>query len=158
MLVTDDAHKLAGQLERATGERLAALDATAKQAAWAAVFGRDAGHDREANRLTRASDAMDKGLEPDRQDGRGHPSRDGIERESGRGRGREHRIERETSRDRDGKSAARSTDRKRSGKESGAKDRGLDRGGESGRGVSRESELEKAAGAKQKSRDYDMGL
>ena len=158
MLVTDDAHKLAGQLERATGERLAALDATAKQAAWAAVFGRDAGHDREANRLTRASDAMDKGLEPDRQDGRGHPSRDGIERESGRGRGREHRIERETSRDRDGKSAARSTDRKRSGKESGARDRGLDRGGESGRGVSRESELEKAAGAKQKSRDYDMGL
>jgi len=158
MLVTDDAHKLAGQLERATGERLAALDATAKQAAWAAVFERGAGHDREANHLTRAPDAMDKGLEPERQDGRGHPSRDGIGRESGRGRGREHRIERETGRDRDGKSAARSTDRERSGKESGAKDRGLDRGGESGRGVSRESELEKAAGAKQKSRDFDMGL
>ena len=143
-LVTDDAHKLADQLQRATGERLAALDATAKQAAWAAVFERGAGHDREANRLTRAPDAMDKGLEPERQDGRGHPSRDGIERETGR--------------DRDGKSAARSTDRERSGKESGARDRGLDRGGTARQGVARESELEKAAGAKQKSRDFDMGL
>ena len=158
MLVTDDAHKLADQLQRATGERLAALDATAKQAAWAAVFERGAGHDREANRLTRAPDAMGKGLEPERQDGRGHSSRDGIGRESGRGRGREHRIARETGRDRDGKSPARSTDRERSGKESGARDRGLDRGGESGRGVSRESELEKAAEPKQKSRDFDMGL
>ena len=158
MLVTDDAHKLADQLQRATGERLAALDATAKQAAWAAVFERGAGHDREANRLTRAPDAMDKGLEPERQDGRGHSSRDGIGRESGRGRGREHRIARETGRDRDGKSAARSTDRERSGKESGARGRGLDRGAESGQGAARESELEKAAGAKQKSRDFDMGL
>ncbi len=162
MLVTDDAHKLADQLQRATGERLAALDATAKQAAWAAVFERGAGHDREANRLTRALDAMDKGLEPERQDGRGHPSRDGIGRESGRGRGRgrgrEHRIARETGRDRDGKSAARSTDRERSGKESGARDRGLDRGAESGQGAARESELEKATGAKQKSRDFDMGM
>ena len=158
MLVTDDAHKLADQLQRATGERLAALDATAKQAAWAAVFERGAGHDREANRLTRALDAMDKGLEPERQDGRGHPFRDGIGRESGRGRGREHRIARETGRDRDGKSAARSTDRERSGKESGARDRGLDRGAESGQGAARESELEKATGAKQKSRDFDMGM
>ena len=32
LLVTDDAHKLADQLERATGERLAALDATANGA------------------------------------------------------------------------------------------------------------------------------
>ncbi len=154
MLVTDDAHKLADQLQRATGERLAALDATAKQAAWAAVFERGAGHDREANRLTRAPDAMDKGLEPERQDGRGHPSRDGIGRDSGR----EHRIARETGRERDGKSAERSTDRERSGKESTGKDRGLDRGGVSRQQSSRESELEKAAGAKQKSREFDMGL
>ena len=38
-LVTDDAHKLADQLQRATGERLTALEATAKAAAWEAVFG-----------------------------------------------------------------------------------------------------------------------
>ena len=158
MLVTDDAHKLADQLQRATGERLAALDATAKQAAHEAVFERGAGPDRGGDHLTRASDAMDKGLEPERQDGRGRPSRDGIERDSGRGRGREHRIARETGRDRDGKSAERSTDRERSGKESTGKDRGLDRGGVSRQQSSRESELEKAAGAKQKSRDFDMGL
>ena len=47
-LVTDDAWKLADRLEQATGERLAALDATAKQAARETVFGRDA--DREGKR------------------------------------------------------------------------------------------------------------
>ncbi len=162
MLVTDDAHKLADQLQRATGERLAALDATAKQAAWAAVFERGAGHDREANRLTRASDAMDRGAEiaRDGQDGHGRERQfdRGPGRETRREREREDRIARETGRDRDGKSAARSTDRERSGKESGAKDRGLGRGGERQGKVARESELEKAAGAKQKSRDFDMGL
>ncbi|MYI69788.1 MAG: AAA family ATPase, partial [Boseongicola sp. SB0673_bin_14] len=40
VLVTDDAHRLADRLERATGERPAALDATARQAAREAVFGR----------------------------------------------------------------------------------------------------------------------
>ncbi|MYB13381.1 MAG: hypothetical protein F4X42_09025 [Rhodospirillaceae bacterium] len=162
MLVTDDAHKLADQLQRATGERLAALDATAKQAAWAAVFERGAGHDREANHLTRAPDAMDRGLEVARegQDGQvreRHLDR-GAGREVRREREREHRVARETGRERDGKSAARSTDRERSGKESTARDRGLDRGGVSRQQTSRESELEKAAGAKQKSRDFDMGL
>jgi len=144
LLVTDDAHKLADQLERATGERLAALDATAKQAAWEAVFERGAGHDREANRLTRAPDAMDRGLEPDRQ--------------GGRGRGREHRIEREAGRDRDGKSRDRSAGRERSGQESAGKDGGLDRGGERQQQATRQAEHEKAAEPKHKSRDFDLGM
>ncbi|MDE0171855.1 MAG: hypothetical protein OXM60_00340 [Defluviicoccus sp.] len=126
------------------------------------MFERGAGHDREANHLTRAPDAMDRGLEVARegQDGqvRERQLDRGAGREVRREREREHRIARETGQDRDGKSAARSTERERSGKESGAKEAGLDRGGESGRGVSRESELEKAAGAKQKSRDFDMGM
>ena len=157
-LVTDDAHKLADQLQRATGERLAALDATAKQAAWETVFERGAGPDRGGDRVTRASDAMDKGLEPNRQGGRGHPSRDGIERESARGRGREHRIEREADRDRDGKPRDRSAGRERAGRDSGKLDREIDRGGERQQRAARQSEQEKAAEPKQKSRDFDMGL
>ena len=144
MLVTDDAHKLADQLQRATGERLAALDATAKQAAWEAVFERGAGPDRGEDHLTRASDAMDRGLEPDRQDGRG--------------RAREHRIEREAGRDRDGKSRDRRTGRERAGQDSGKLDREIDRGGKRQGKVARESELEKAAEPKQKSRDFDLGM
>ena len=38
------------------------------------------------------------------------------------------------------------------------KDRGLDRGGADRQGGPGESELEKAAGAKQKSRDFDLGM
>ena len=161
-LVTDDAHKLADQLERATGERLAALDATAKQAAWETVFGRDRDRERGGDHVTRASDAMDRGHEVAR-DGQGEHERErqidrGTGRETRREREREHRSARETGRDRDGKSPARSTDRERSGKESTGKDRGIDRGGERQGTIARESELEKAAGAKQKSRDFDMGL
>ena len=50
-LVTDDAHKLADRLERATGERLPALDATAKQVAWETVFGRDADRERAGDQV-----------------------------------------------------------------------------------------------------------
>ena len=161
-LVTDDAHKLADQLERATGERLAALDATAKQAAWETVFGRDRADERGGDRVTRAPDAMDRGHEVARDGQDGHER----ERQLGRGTGREvrrerereHRIARETGRDRDGKSPARSTDRERSGKESTGKAPGIDRGGDGRQGGPRESELEKAAGAKQKSRDFDLGM
>ena len=143
-LVTDGAHKLADQLERATGERVAALDATAKQAAYETVFGRDAGHDRSDDHLTRGYDAMDRGLESDRQARREH--------------GREHRIERDTGKDRAGKSAGRSAGRERTGEGSGSKGHGLERGGERQHKIARESEHEKAAGAKEKSRDFDLGM
>ena len=162
MLVTDDAHKLADQLQRATGERLAALDATAKQAAWETVFERGAGPDRGGDHLTRAPDAMDRGagVARDGQDGqvRERQFDRGTGREVRREREREHRIGREAGRDRNGKSAARAPERERSEKESSGKDRGLDRGGVSRQQTSRESELEKAAGANQKSRDFDLGM
>ncbi|MDE0615949.1 MAG: AAA family ATPase, partial [Rhodospirillaceae bacterium] len=163
-LVTDDAHKLADQLQRATGERLAALDATAKQAAWEAVFGRDRERERGGAHLTRAPDAMDRGAEVARDGQDGQVRERQLDRGTGREvrrereREREHRIARETGRDRDGKSSVRSTERERSGKESTGKGDGLDRGGERQGKVARESELEKAAGAKQKSRDFDLGL
>ena len=143
-LVTDDAHKLADRLERATGERLAALDATAKQAAWETVFGRDADRERERDPLTRASDAIDRGQ--------------GVEREAGQELERDHRPARETGRGRDGKSPARSVERGRSDAKSAGKDQGLERGGAHRQGGSRESELETAAGAKQKSRDFDLDM
>ena len=161
-LVTDDAWKLADRLERATGERLAALDATAKQAAWETVFGRDAGREGERDPLARAPDAMGSGLEPDRQDRREHErGRDsgrGIGREAGREGERDRRTGRETGRDRDGKSRDRSAGRGRSGEASAGKGQGFDRGGTERQGGSRESELEKAAGATQKSRDFDLGM
>ena len=161
-LVTDDAHRLADRLERATGERLAALDATAQRAAYETVFGRDPANDRDANRLTRASDAMDRGHEAARDGQDGRESERQLDRGTGRDarreREREGRTARETGRDRDGKSRDRSAGRERSGQESGGKGHGLGRGGDGQAKVSRESELEKAAGAKQKSRDFDMGL
>ncbi len=41
-LVTDDANKLANQLQWETGERLTALDAAAEKVAWETVFGKEA--------------------------------------------------------------------------------------------------------------------
>ena len=157
-LVTDDAHKLADQLERATGERLAALDATAKQAAWETVFGRDAGQDRERDHLTRTPDAMDRGHESDRDGQREHEREPHSRRGIDRGREREHRIDREAGRDRDGKSRDRSAGRERGGAESGGKGHGLNRGGERQTKVSRQSEHEKATEPKQKTPDFDLGM
>ena len=88
-LVIDGAHWFAERLERATDEQLEALDATAKQAAWETVFGRE--HEREPH------------------------ARRGIDREAHRGREREHRNERETGQDRDRKSQDRSAGCKQSG-------------------------------------------
>ena len=120
-LVTDDAWKLADQLEKATGERISALDATAKQAAHEAVFGRDPAHDRGADHVTRASDTMERGL--------------GDEHDAHRDRVRE-----------------------RAGRESGKTDRGIDHDRSASRGLRRDSEHQKAAEPKHKSRDMDKGL
>ena len=58
-LVTDDAGKLYGQLERATGERIAALDGVAKEAA----SGLEPSQDRDASH----ADRMDRGHETELQ-------------------------------------------------------------------------------------------
>ena len=156
VLVTDDAHRLAGQLERATGERLAALDATARQAAHEAVFGRE--RDRDGGHVTHASDAIDRGVGPGRDEGHGHVQRDGIEREPSPGRGRGHQAGRQAGRDHDGKPGDRNVGHERARQDSGKPDRGKGRGVEGRQGAARQSELERAAEPKQRSRDLDMGM
>ncbi|MDE0035586.1 MAG: relaxase domain-containing protein [Deltaproteobacteria bacterium] len=80
-LVTDDAWKLSDQLERATGERVSALDGAAKEAAHEAIFGveRPGGRDRDPAEKEQAA------LDPDKPD-RGIDSGDGheVEREHDR--------------------------------------------------------------------------
>ncbi len=143
-LLTDDAWKLADQLERATGERVAALDATARQAAHEAVFGVEKPQERGGDRVARVLDTMDRGIEPDRQTHREHQ--------------RGYRIDRETGQERDRISRERSAERKRTGAESGDKDR--EPGEDPSRigGPVRGSEYEKAAEPKQKSVEIDLGL
>ena len=73
-LVTDDARKLSDQLERATGERISALDGVAKEAAHEAEFGLERPEDRDAgpmnlmDRMYREHETElqpDAGLEPE---------------------------------------------------------------------------------------------
>lgn len=59
-LVTDDAHKLADELQRPAGERLAEFDATAKQAAHETVFGRKTDRECGDDHVTRTSGAMER--------------------------------------------------------------------------------------------------
>ena len=83
-LVTDDSWKLADQLEKATGERVAALDVTARHAAHEAVFGREPSLDRDGIRVTHAYDVTDHGLETGRETRRERARQSGREIEHGR--------------------------------------------------------------------------
>ncbi len=74
-LVTDDAHRLADRLERA---------------AYEALFGRDPANERDANRLTRGSHAMDRGHEAARDGQDGHERERPLDRGMGRETRREH--------------------------------------------------------------------
>lgn len=60
-LVTDDARKLADQLERATGERVSALDAPAESAARRSTLGRQPVLEAERDHAPRVHDAVDLG-------------------------------------------------------------------------------------------------
>ena len=143
-LVTDDAHRLADQLERETGERVSALDATAERAAREDVFGREPAHEPDRDHVARALDAVDRGLENDRQSHREHE--------------REHQIDRETGEGRGSKSRERSSGRERTSEDSGKLDREIDRDPSRTSGPGRESGHEKAAEPKRKSIDLDMGM
>jgi len=70
-LVTGDARKLADQLEKATGERVAALDGVAPQAAHETVFGVGDRAKREPDHAPRASEAAERGREGPSERGRG---------------------------------------------------------------------------------------
>ncbi|MCY4487123.1 MAG: AAA family ATPase [Deltaproteobacteria bacterium] len=78
-LVTDDAWKLSDQLERATGERVAALDGAAMEAAHEAVFGLETDHERDGEQDARGHDRTDHALEEE------HVIDPERERESGPG-------------------------------------------------------------------------
>ena len=78
-LVTDDAWKLSDQLERATGERVAALDGAAMEAAHEAVFSLEPDHERDGDQVARAIDGADRLLEEE------HAIDPERERESGPG-------------------------------------------------------------------------
>ena len=62
-LVTDDAWKLSDQLERATGERVAALDGAAMEAAHETAFGLESTIERDGDQAARAIDGADRVLE-----------------------------------------------------------------------------------------------
>ena len=62
-LVTDDAWKLSDQLERATGERVAALDGAAMEAAHETAFGLETDHERDGDREARGLDGTDRAFE-----------------------------------------------------------------------------------------------
>ena len=78
-LVTDDAWKLSDQLERATGERVAALDGAAMEAAHETVFGLESTLERDGDQEARAIDGADRVLEEE------HVIDPERERESGPG-------------------------------------------------------------------------
>ncbi len=54
-LVTDDAWKLSDQLERATGERVAALDGAAMEGAHETAFSLETDHERDGDRAARGT-------------------------------------------------------------------------------------------------------
>ena len=143
-LVTDDAWKLADQLEKATGERISALDGVAKQAAHEAVFGRDGSIERAGDRAPRGYSAAS----------RGH----GMERTADRERGHERRTGRGTGRVRSSTLPERSAGRDRRSRDSGERDSAIDRTAGRLRGLERDSEHEKAAEPKGKSVELDLGL
>ena len=136
-LVTDDAWKLADQLEKATGERIAALDGVALQAAHETVFGGGNGAQREPGRAPKATE-------------RGHETGREALSEDGRGPGTRY----ETGRERDGNLPEPGAGRHRGGRESGSNDRGLGHA----RGRGRESAAEKSMEPRPKSVDLDLGM
>ena len=143
-LVTDDAWKLADQLQKATGERVAALDGVALQAAHDTVFGVKGANERERGHALRAPEAADQG-------------RDGASAAPSE-HGRETGPRRDTGRDHDGNLPEPGAGRHRSGRESGGNDHGIDRGRGQSLRSERESVTEKAAEPSLKSVELDLGM
>ena len=139
-LVTDDAGKLSDQLERATGERVAALDGVAKAAAHEAAFGLEPSQDRDAGH----ADRMDRGHETELQTDREHEP--------------EHRPWHELDRDLDPESAEPSAGGDRPGLESEEKDREVEPEDDRSGGPERDSVQEETLDAEEMSRDMDLEL
>ena len=135
-LVTDDAGKLYGQLERATGERIAALDGVAKEAA----SGLEPSQDRDASH----ADRMDRGHETELQTDREHEP--------------EHRPWHELERDLDPELAEPSAGGDRAGLESEEKDREVEPEDDRSGGPERDSVQEETLDLEEMSRDMDLEL
>ena len=136
-LVTDDAWKLADQLERATGERVAALDGVALQAAHETAFGVGDGAERGSSHAPEATD-------------RGHEVGHEVPWEYRHGPAPRH----ETGRDRDG-----NLPEPGAGRHQGVRDAGRSghwRGRSHGNG--REAGTEKAIEPAQKPAELDFGM
>ncbi len=71
-LVTDDARKLSEQLERATGDRISALDGVAREAAHEAELGLEPPEERDAGHVDRIDREHETELQPDTGHGGGH--------------------------------------------------------------------------------------
>ncbi len=143
-LVTDDAWKLADQLQKATGERVAALDGVALQAAHETVFGVGDRAERERGHALQAPEAAEQG----RDGGREAPS------ERGRGAGSCPA----TGRGRDGNLPEPGAGRHRSGRESGSNESSIDRGRGRSRGSGRDSGAEKSMEPAPKAVELDLGM
>ncbi|MCY3788441.1 MAG: hypothetical protein OXH63_06595, partial [Gemmatimonadetes bacterium] len=139
-LVTDDAWKLADQLEKATGERIAALDGVALQAAHETALGIMRGAERASDRTRHAPGATE----------RSHEAEHDVPWEYRHGPADRH----ETGRDRDGNLPEEGAGRHRGGRESGSNDRGPGHA----RGRGRDSATEKSMEPRPKSVDLDLGM
>ena len=143
-LITDDPKRLADHLQRATGERVAALDAVAEHAAREAAKQAEALREREPEHLVRAFEALDRAPETARD---GQRSFD-FERDAGPDTGRRRE---EKSADRAGKRGKALPDADRRDRDRGGEGRDLGRAG-------KQSERERTPEPPQKSRDMDLGL
>ncbi len=139
-LVTDDAWKLSDQLERATGERVSALDGVAMQAAHEAVLGLEPPEDRDAGHADRIDREHETGLQPDAGHGRGHQPWHELDRDDDR------------------KSPARSAGRDADGLESRETEREIEPEEDRSRGPERDPVQETAIEPEVKSVDMDLEL
>ena len=139
-LVTDDAWKLADQLERASGERVAALDGVALQAAHETAFGVGNRAEREPGRAPGGPAATERGHEAGRE----------ASLERGRGAGTRYK----TGRDRAGNLPEPGAGRHRGGRDSGRSGHWRGRSHEPGREAAAEKSMEPAP----KSVELDLGM
>ena len=139
-LVTDDAKRLTDHLEKATGERVAALDAATECVTLEVVIGGEPSLERGASQQRSMDDAADRGREG--------------EREPDRSREHEHRTGRAIDRERDRQSPGRGAGRDRAARDSSGGALETDRQDGRSREPGRQTERE----PKQKSVDMDYGL
>ncbi|MDE0374008.1 MAG: hypothetical protein OXI73_15900, partial [Rhodospirillales bacterium] len=139
-LVTDDARQLADQLEKATGERVAALDGVALQAARETELGVGDHAKREPDHAREAPEAAERGRDS------GHE----VPWEYGRGSD----PRQDTGRDRDGNLPEPGAERHQGGRDSGRSGHWRGRSHEPEREAAAEKSMEPA----QKSVDLDLGM